>query len=383
MPVSGWVPFGAARTSPVFYNYAEMNQVEANINALAAYMQSMQYNVPALTAVTSRTESFIDTISSVNRLENNLDTLRTSFITPPDYLPKKTWGVGVRLNYDDPNRWEKNLQNLFDYAVSVQKTTMYCGEVIAGGFKIRANWADGEEQTTNDTIPPTTPGALVLISKTATTALLSWSPSYDYRGIATYQLYSGSLLWETTDTKITVLSLTPNTLYSFYVVAKDAAGNVSGASPTLTFATDAAPVEIPTAPAPTGLTVMGMSDTTVTLSWETTPGSYAVAAGSGIVAAADTSGYLSWMASSGVVEYHISGGPSLVVTSGSTVTITGLTPNTFYGFTIKGKYTDGKFSLVSDLVTVTTLDVGVSINYRLTGDSGPLNGGSTASGTTY
>jgi chitodextrinase len=260
---------------------------------------------------------------------------------------------------------------------------MYCGEVIAGGFKIRANWADGEEQTTNDTIPPTTPGALVLISKTATTALLSWSPSYDYRGIATYQLYSGSLLWETTDTKITVLSLTPNTLYSFYVVAKDAAGNVSGASPTLTFATDAAPVEIPTAPAPTGLTVMGMSDTTVTLSWETTPGSYAVAAGSGIVAAADTSGYLSWMASSGVVEYHISGGPSLVVTSGSTVTITGLTPNTFYGFTIKGKYTDGKFSLVSDLVTVTTLDVGVSINYRLTGDSGPLNGGSTASGTTY
>jgi chitodextrinase len=335
-------------------NYAEVNQVEANTAALAAYMQKLQYNIPALSVLSNRDQTFVDTIKSINRLEDNIDALRTSFMTPPGYLTKKLWGVGVRLYYDDPNRWEKNLQNLFDYAVSVQKSMIYCGDVTAGAFTIRANWADGEEQTTIDKVAPTQPAALVLISKTSTKANLSWSPSYDYRGVTEYRVYIDSLLvGSTAGTTLTIAALTPNTQYSMTVQAVDAAGNTSVLSPVLTFTTDALPVD-KTIPTPYGLAVVDKTDTTITLSWSDLAAAVAVSVGSSVTASTTTTGYLSWSAVGGVTGYLVSGGPFSVDAVDPTVTISGLMPATSYTFVVQAKGNNGKLSDYSESITVMT-----------------------------
>uniref|UniRef100_UPI003F539BD3 fibronectin type III domain-containing protein n=1 Tax=Streptosporangium sp. V21-05 TaxID=3446115 RepID=UPI003F539BD3 len=87
---------------------------------------------------------------------------------------------------------------------------------------------------------PTVPGNLVSTAKTATTVTLSWSASTDNVGVAGYQVLRGGTVVATApNTPYTVTGLTPATAYSFTVVARDAAGNTSGASNAVSVTTSA------------------------------------------------------------------------------------------------------------------------------------------------
>ncbi|WP_329423490.1 fibronectin type III domain-containing protein [Streptosporangium sp. NBC_01495] len=87
---------------------------------------------------------------------------------------------------------------------------------------------------------PTVPGNLVSTAKTATTVTLSWSASTDNVGVAGYQVRRGGTVVATVpNTPYTVTGLTPATAYSFTVVARDAAGNTSGASNAVSVTTSA------------------------------------------------------------------------------------------------------------------------------------------------
>ncbi|WP_109097003.1 S8 family serine peptidase [Aquimarina sp. AU58] len=94
-------------------------------------------------------------------------------------------------------------------------------------------------QNGSDSEAPTAPSNLVSTGKTKTSVSLSWTASTDNVGVTAYDVYNGSNLSTTVNgTTATISGLTPNTSYDFTIKAKDAAGNVSGASNVLTVTTD-------------------------------------------------------------------------------------------------------------------------------------------------
>jgi chitinase len=110
----------------------------------------------------------------------------------------------------------------------------------------------------SDKTPPSAPMNLIFSSVTDTSVRLSWNASTDNIAVTYYEIYKNSALaGTTTSLSYQVVGLSLSTNYSFYIIAKDAAGNISKSSniaviktnPSVTTAT---PTPMPTAtPAPT------------------------------------------------------------------------------------------------------------------------------------
>jgi bacillolysin len=99
------------------------------------------------------------------------------------------------------------------------------------------SYGEVEDYTVNlvtgtvDTQAPTAPTNLAASGTTSTATNLSWTASSDNIGVTGYDVYQGTTLKSTvTGTTYAVTGLTASTAYTFYVVAKDAAGNVSASS---------------------------------------------------------------------------------------------------------------------------------------------------------
>ncbi|MFR9774924.1 cellulose binding domain-containing protein [Micromonospora sp. MS34] len=90
-----------------------------------------------------------------------------------------------------------------------------------------------------DTTPPTAPGTPTASAVGPTGLTLAWGPATDNIGVTGYRVHrSGDVLvGSTTGTTLAVTGLTASTTYSFTIVAVDAAGNVSPASPAVTVTT--------------------------------------------------------------------------------------------------------------------------------------------------
>ncbi|MCD1258346.1 fibronectin type III domain-containing protein [Paenibacillus athensensis] len=124
--------------------------------------------------------------------------------------------------------------------------------------------------------------------------------------------------------------MSANTSYTFTVKAKDAAGNVSAASSAVSVTTNAGDTQAPTAP--TGLAAPSKTSTSVNLSW---------------TASTDNVG---------VTGYDVYSGSTVVAsTTGATsATVSGLSANTSYTFTVKAKDAAGNVSAASSALSVTT-----------------------------
>lgn len=96
--------------------------------------------------------------------------------------------------------------------------------------------------TTNapDTQAPTAPGSLTSSSKTDVTVSVSWTATTDNTGVTAYDIYRGATLVGSTSgtsTTFTDSGLTASTSYSYTVKARDAAGNISAASNSISVTT--------------------------------------------------------------------------------------------------------------------------------------------------
>ena len=89
--------------------------------------------------------------------------------------------------------------------------------------------------TDADTEAPTVPQNLQVTGSTDTSISLSWNASSDVVGVAEYEIHRNNTLAGTASTtSFTSENLTPGQSYIFKVRAKDAAGNLSGFSSTVT-----------------------------------------------------------------------------------------------------------------------------------------------------
>lgn len=121
-------------------------------------------------------------------------------------------------------------------AVIIPNVTTTTGRIMVKGsnhifFDVNnANISVNASSGGTDTIAPTAP-TLLASGTTSTSTNLSWSGATDNVAVTGYDVYQGgSLIGSTASTSYTVTGLTPSTTYSFTVRAKDAAGNTSVSS---------------------------------------------------------------------------------------------------------------------------------------------------------
>lgn len=186
--------------------------------------------------------------------------------------------------------------------------------------------------TPADTQAPTAPGNLRSTGTTATSVSLAWNASTDNVGVTSYEVFRGTTsAGTTTGTSLTVTGLTPSTTFSFTVRARDAAGNQSAASNTLSVTTPAAPADTQAPTVPGNLRVTGVTSTSVSLAWNASTDNV------------------------GVTAYNIFRGTTASgSTSATSFTVTGLTPSTSFTFTVRARDAAGNQSAASNSVTATT-----------------------------
>jgi len=183
-----------------------------------------------------------------------------------------------------------------------------------------------------DTTPPSTPTGLTGAAAGSTGASLSWSASTDNVGVTAYILLRNGVQVATPATTSFVdTGLSAATTYSYSVSARDAAGNISPNSTSVSVTT--ASVADTTAPStPTGLT--------------------AAAAGS-------TGANLSWSASTdnvGVTGYIVRrNGVQVATPATTTYADTGLSVGT-YSYTVAARDAAGNISANSTSVSITIAD---------------------------
>ncbi|HAN77918.1 MAG TPA: secretion protein, partial [Bacteroidales bacterium] len=189
---------------------------------------------------------------------------------------------------------------------------------------------------TADTQAPTAPTSLAASNVTQTSLTLTWTASTDNVGVTGYEVYKGGVLYTTvTANTANVTGLTASTAYSFYVKAKDAAGNVSAASTTLNVTTTAPAADTQAPTTPTNLVASSVAQTTLTLGW---------------TASTDNVG---------VTGYEVyKGGVLYTTVTTTTANVTGLTAATAYAFYVKAKDAAGNVSVASTTLNVTTASAG-------------------------
>ncbi len=182
-----------------------------------------------------------------------------------------------------------------------------------------------------DTVAPTAP-TLAASGTTQTTTSLSWSGATDNVAVTGYDVYKdGVLLGSTASSTYSVSGLSASTTYAFTVKAKDAAGNASVASNSVSVTT-LAPAPDTTAPTAATLSASGTTFTSTNLSWS---------------GATDNVG---------VTGYDVyQDGIFKASTASTTFSVTGLTSSTTYSFTVNAKDAAGNISVASNTVSVTTL----------------------------
>jgi len=183
---------------------------------------------------------------------------------------------------------------------------------------------------TGDQTAPSVPSNLSATNITETSLNLNWSASNDNVAISSYDIYKNDVLeGNTSNTTYLITGLTAWTEYNFYIKAKDAAGNISDASTTITIKT-----KDNTAPsAPTNLSASNISTNGFTVNWNAATDNINVSAYE--------------IYKDGIVEATV---------SATNYDFTGLNALTSYSIHIIAKDDAGNSSVASTALQVTTLE---------------------------
>lgn len=182
-----------------------------------------------------------------------------------------------------------------------------------------------------DRTPPTTPTNLRVTGMTPYSVSLAWNPSTDNSGSVTYTICCANVSSETfpgpASTHVYRAGLEPGRSFTLRIFARDAAGNASKYSNTVTFTLprDTTPPTKPT------ITVTDVGATHISLAWSSVDDGPNV-----------------WFSVS------MNGSPILSGTKATSANFGPLTPETSYTFVVQARDFGGNVSPLSDPVTVTT-----------------------------
>src|SRR5438093_245137 len=179
-----------------------------------------------------------------------------------------------------------------------------------------------------DTTPPSTPTGLTAAVAGSTGANLSWSASTDNVGVTAYIVRrNGVQIATPATTSFADTGLSAGTTYSYTVAARDAAGNLSpdSASVSVTIADTTPPTT------PTGLTAAVAGSTGANLSWSASTDNVGV------------TGY--------IVRRN---GVQIATPATTSFADTGLSAATTYSYTVAARDAAGNISPDSTSVSVTT-----------------------------
>jgi fibronectin type 3 domain-containing protein len=125
-----------------------------------------------------------------------------------------------------------------------------------------------------DTRPPVRPSAPTLSSSSSTIAGITWTPTTDNIGVAGYNIYrNGVVVAQVATPSYYDSALTPGDTYIYGLSAFDAQGNVSPQSETLTVTL----IDLTPPTVPTGLSLAGVTQNSVSLKWPASTGGGGVA----------------------------------------------------------------------------------------------------------
>lgn len=127
-----WVDSVLVWTKDDTYEAVDINRVENNTQYISSLLSQYGYTSGITTIVKNRTILSFDDIASINRVENNLNKLKTCFYTPTGWQDMKTWIAGMKFDYTDAYRYENNLNLLFNLANILIDNFVYCGTFSAG-----------------------------------------------------------------------------------------------------------------------------------------------------------------------------------------------------------------------------------------------------------
>ncbi|CAH0218236.1 endonuclease [Chryseobacterium sp. Bi04] len=172
----------------------------------------------------------------VTRYQSKLSSFSSGNMLGSSAFPGlQTWELNVLLawNNQDPVSQAEINRNNASYTFQGNRNPF-----IDNPSYVNLIW--GSQQPSNDTQAPTTATGLAVSGKTANSISLGWNASTDNVGVSSYAVYmNGSLNTTVNSTTATISGLNPSTTYTFYVVAKDAAGNSSANSSTVSGTTNA------------------------------------------------------------------------------------------------------------------------------------------------
>jgi chitodextrinase len=245
-------------------------------------------------------------------------------------------GVWATSNFGDTNpTWSQSYNGMSDVSVTSLDYWDVSGDntnnkIIASTYGRGVFTGSFTATAVADTQAPSTPTTLATSNITENSIDVAWNASTDNVGVAGYDVYRDGLLQTTvTSTSYSATGLSANTAYSFYVIAKDAAGNASKQSSSVNATTLAPDTIAPSAP--TSITASGTTDTATTLAWTASTDNVAV------------------------TSYEVLNGTTVIGnTANTTFTVTGLAQNTAYIFSVKAKDLAGNVSNASNEVNVTT-----------------------------
>lgn len=160
-----------------------------------------------------------------------------------------------------------------DTEVGTSTDTRYADSGLAPGkylYTVKAldisnNRSDASNAVLYDNEPPSVPVDLAVSNRTATSITLTWSAAVDNVGVTKYEIRrNGDKVGEANGTSYSDTGLAPETVYSYTVIAYDAAANASDSSDSF----DAVTTPDTQAPSPPeNLTVSARTDSSVTLTW--------------------------------------------------------------------------------------------------------------------
>ena len=211
----GDLPFGKVATA----NYTSQNGSKRGVSASAGYSNTVFEPIDEFKGDVARMIFYF-----VTRYENKMVEFSTGDMLAKNTYPSlQDWELTqlIAWHIQDPVSAAEIRRNNATYTFQGNRNPY-----IDHPEYVNMVWGTPVLDTENPTIPTN----LIANNPTSNSIALSWTASTDNIGVTSYLVYANGVLKATVSgstTSTTVTGLSPLTQYTFYVIAKDAAGNSS------------------------------------------------------------------------------------------------------------------------------------------------------------